>query len=84
MKQVFYMQSMSKEAIFVNGNGAFDLIRFLTQVHGFSGQLCLLSVPEEIEQTAQRYAKKIICRLGQRTPVPVHEQNNQPDIRMKE
>jgi hypothetical protein len=40
-----------------------------------SGQLSLLPVPEEIEQTAQRYAKKIIRRHGQRTPVPAHEQN---------
>lgn len=40
-----------------------------------SGQLSLLPVPEEIEQTAQRYAKKIIRRHGQSTPVPAHEQN---------
>jgi hypothetical protein len=40
-----------------------------------SGQLSLLPVPEEIEQTAQRCAKKIIRRHGQRTPVPEHEQN---------
>lgn len=44
-----------------------------------SGQLCLLPVPEEIEQPAQRFARKIIRRHGQRTPVPVHELN-EPDF----
>lgn len=44
-----------------------------------TGQLCLFPVADEIEQTAQRYAKKIICRHGQRTPVPDEEQNK-PDF----
>jgi len=43
-----------------------------------SGQLCLFPVSEEIEQTAQRYARKIVRRHGQ-TPVPVEEQDK-PDF----
>ncbi len=44
-----------------------------------SGQLCMFPVTEEIEQTAQKYAKRIICRHGQRTPVSDEEQNK-PDF----
>ena len=44
-----------------------------------SGQLCLFPVTKEIEQTAQKYAKRIICRHGQRTPVSDEEQNK-PDF----
>ena len=43
-----------------------------------SGQSNLFPVPEEIEQLAQRYARKIIRRHGQRSPVAVEDQSK-PD-----
>ncbi|MFO7554474.1 MAG: IS1634 family transposase [Desulfobacterales bacterium] len=43
-----------------------------------SGQTCLFPVPEEIEQVARRLARQIIRRHGQRSPVPVDEQDK-PD-----
>ena len=43
-----------------------------------SGQTCLFPVPEQIEQAARRHAQQIIRRHGQRSPVPVEEQD-QPD-----
>jgi len=44
-----------------------------------SGQQNLFPVPEEIEQLARRYARKIIRRHGQRSPVVIEEQNK-PDF----
>ena len=44
-----------------------------------SCQLNLSPVPEEIEQLAQRYARKIIRRHGQRSSVPTEEQSK-PDF----
>jgi transposase len=44
-----------------------------------SGQTCLFSVPEQIEQAASRYAQQIIRRHGQRSPVSVTEQD-MPDF----
>jgi transposase len=44
-----------------------------------SGQLNLFPVPEEIEQAAKRYARRIIRRHGQRSPVAVEDQNK-PDF----
>jgi transposase len=41
-----------------------------------SGQSNLFPVPEEIEQLAQRYARRIIRRHGQRSPVAVKDQSN--------
>ena len=43
-----------------------------------SGQRCLFPVAEEIEQAARRHARQIIRRHGQRSPVPVEEQDK-PD-----
>jgi hypothetical protein len=43
-----------------------------------SGQSNLFAVPEEIEQLAQRYARIIIRRHGQRSPVAVKDQSK-PD-----
>ncbi len=40
-----------------------------------SGQGNLLPVAEEIEQLAKRYARKIIRRHGQRSPVTIEEQS---------
>ena len=40
-----------------------------------SGQCTLLPAPEEIEQLAKRYARKIIRRHGQRSPVAIEDQN---------
>lgn len=44
-----------------------------------SGQTCLFPVPEEIEQAARRHARQIVRRHGQRSPVPVAEQDT-PDF----
>ena len=44
-----------------------------------TGQHSLFSVPEEIEQLAKRYARKIIRRHGQSRPQPVEDQS-QPDL----
>ena len=44
-----------------------------------SGQLCLFPVSKEIEQSARQYARKIIKRHGQKSPVSVEDQNK-PDF----
>jgi len=44
-----------------------------------SGQTEFFPVPDEIEQLAKRYARKIISRHGQKTPIPTEEQSR-PDF----